>query len=156
VCQSLSIGRDQEEMNLRMICLSDKLLHDSCQHHRLVLIVHGERVMGQNRHYANNHAKQRNGGDEWKFWFHWLICSLFKNMENFLWDSSIGFIPVFFEILFPVLSPRAAVEIDKARIRVGQLFRSAIGVLNVAETFNIRVSASGIIDSGTAGKAISG
>src|SRR5262245_55157594 len=54
-------------------------------------------------------------------------------------------VPPGLEILLPVLCPRPAVVVDVARVRAGQLFGSAIGVLNVAQAFDERVTTIGIV-----------
>src|SRR5204862_8168115 len=77
-----------------------------------------------------------------------MLCSpasLLKNVEDVLGKSNLRLIPAGFEILFPVLGPRAAIVVDIAGISLGQLRRATVGVPQIAQTLDVGVPLGGIL-----------
>src|SRR5262245_64697906 len=83
--------------------------------------------------------------------------SLFEKVEYFFRHHlGVRFLPVFLEILLPVLGPRASIIVNETRISVRQLSGPAVGVLNVAQTFDECISAVGIFHRRASCEAIRG
>src|SRR5678815_6025978 len=81
--------------------------------------------------------------------------SLFENVEYFFRKVAFSrLLPTCFEVFFPVLRPGPAVVIDEAGIRVRELRRSAVCVVDIAQTFDVRVSPVLILNSRSTCKAI--
>src|SRR5262245_61187309 len=72
------------------------------------------------------------------------LC-LLEDVEDFLRNIVLRLIPADFEVFLPVLGPRPSIEIDEAGVGAGQLRRTSIGVLDIAQALDVRITAIRIV-----------